>query len=118
MAADEYPETRSGADRRVIPERSKNCEVHESRIDSVDKDINRAKGWMQAAIGFWGVAVVVVGFIGTNINTKLGNIEAMLGNDKSDIRLLNEQVKNLQTDVKEIQDRHREQDKVRFKSVP
>lgn len=94
-------------DRRIMPERTSNCSAHEDRMDKVDSDINRGKGWFQASAGFSGIAIVVVGLLGTNINSKLSNIETMLTGDKSDIRLLNEQVKNLQADVKDIIDRNR-----------
>lgn len=109
---------RSGIERRQLPDRTANCENHESRMDKVDADINLGKGWFKAAAGFWGVAALVVGFVGTNINSKLSNIEAMLMTDKSDIRLLNEKVANVQIDVREIQDRHRVQDQNRWTGAP
>ena len=115
---DEFQETRSGADRRQMPDRTSNCATHESRMDKVDADINRFKGWSQAAVGFWGVAVMAISWFGVNINTKLDNIQSSIMSDKSDIRLLNEQMKNLQIDVVEIQTRHRQQDQTRYQTLP
>lgn len=98
-----------------IPIRTENYNLHETRMDQIDSDINKGKGWFQAASAFWGIAIVVVGFLGSNINSKLSNIESMLSADKSDIRLLNEQVKNLQKDVQVIQERHIYQDQERIR---
>ena len=99
-----------------IPARTENCEVHEERMDIIDRDINQAKGWFKGVGAFvgivWGIAVVVITSVGNNINTKLTNIEQLLNTDKSDIRLLNEKMQNVQKDVIEIQDRHKEQDKI------
>jgi hypothetical protein len=107
---DQYDDARSGVERRQMPERTVNCANHEERMDKVDEDINQGKGWFKAAAGFASLAVMLVGFVGANINSKLSNIETMLTTDKSDIRLLNEKVTNLQQDVREVQERHRTQD--------
>jgi hypothetical protein len=99
-----------------FPARSINCDQHEAKIDDINGTIHQSKGWAKAAAGFWGVAIVVLGALGSNMNSKLDNIENMLSNDKSDIRLLNEQMKNLQTDVKEIQGRHTFQDQEKYRA--
>ena len=104
-------------ERRTTPTHTENCPQHEKRMDEIDKDINQQKGWFRAAAGFWGVAILVVGFLGTAINSKLGNIEVMLTTDKSDIRMLTEQMKNAQSDIVELRIWSKEHDKNLMKGI-
>ena len=98
-----------------LPLRSINCDQHEFKIDEINQIIHTSRGWARAAAGFWGIATLIIGFLGSDISSKLNNIQEMLSNDKSDIRILNEQVKHLQSDMKIIQDRHTFQDQERLK---
>jgi hypothetical protein len=118
MAETDFPMSRSGEERRKAPPtiaRTDNCDTHEERMDQIDKDINTGKGWFKAMAATSSIVILGMGFIASNINSKLNNIEAMLTNDKSDIRLLNEQMLNTRSDVREIQDRHKFQDQERLR---
>lgn len=89
-----------------MPEET-SCKLHEERIDDMDAELHKQNGWLKTAGFVFSTASVILGWFGTNITTKLDAISTLLTDGRVVQMQHSEQIKALQTDVKEIQDRHR-----------
>lgn len=101
-----YEHTRSGEGRR-----SSDCKEHETRLDQIDADVQKQSGWLKATALIGVVLTLIIvpissWFLGS-VLTKLTSIESLLNSNNLTLSLHTEQIKNIQADVKEIQDRHK-----------
>jgi uncharacterized protein YktB (UPF0637 family) len=103
---EEYEHKRSGAGRR-----DSDCIAHEGRIDDLDKEVHKQTGFYKTAAIVFTIVAGALSYFATNITAKLTTIEALLTDSKVLMMKHAEQIKVLQGDVKEIQDRHRDLDR-------
>jgi hypothetical protein len=98
-----------------INERRQDCIDHEERIDHVDKVVSAITGYLKAGGLIVGIFTVLgaplIGWFASSMLTKLGSIENMLGSNNVILMQHTEQIKQVQGDVKDIQDRHRDLDR-------
>ena len=100
----EHENTRHGVGRR---EDDQACREHEQRMDGMDKELHTLLGWIKTSGLLITVAGAIIGYMGTNINAKLTSIETLLSDNKVMLERHNQQIIQLQGDVKDIQDRHK-----------
>ena len=86
------------------------CKLHESRIDQLDADIAKHNGWLKTAGLVCSIAIMVLGWMGTHIVSKLDSISALLTDGKVVQMQHSEQIRRLMDDVKEIQTWHQQHD--------
>lgn len=95
---------REGVGRRAEDQK---CADHEKRLDAVVTEASKQSGWLKSSAVVFTLAATVLSWAANSINAKLDGISQMLG--KNDVTLMQhaEQIKNVQADIKEIQERHR-----------
>lgn len=84
---------------------SDECKLHESRIDDMDMEVHKQSGWLKTAAVVFSIVGTGLIYIGSNVNNKLDSISSLLTESKVVLMQHSEQIKQLQGDVKELQDR-------------
>ena len=88
-------------------ERRQDCVDHEKRIDDIAAEIHKHGGWFKVIGGSLSFAFIVLGWFGSGIDAKLTSIQAMLTDGKVTLMQHQEQIKSMQQDIREIQERHK-----------
>lgn len=87
-------------------ERRQDCIDHENRIDEIAAELRKHSGWWKLI----GAGLVVgVGYLigfGSTINNKLDNIQSMLSKHEVGMERLDGRIKNCESDILEIKQRH------------
>lgn len=99
--------TRDGVGRRQT---DADCILHERRADLMEQELKKQEGWLKASAGIVTVVSMAIGVLCSVIISKLGVIESLLTDSKVVMMQHSEQIKTLQGDVKELQERHKFED--------
>lgn len=81
--------------------------IKEERIDDIDQELHKQSGWLKAAGGFLGIAVLALGSFNGVILSKLTSIESLLTSNQVSIAEVRKDVQSLDQRVKEIEERHK-----------
>lgn len=98
-----HTQERQGVGRRQADQE---CIAHEERLDAVERKLAWQKGAMYVIVGFVGVSMPVIGWMGNAIYGKVSSIEIMLNRNELASTVLTEQVKSIDRRVQAIEDRH------------
>ena len=91
------------------------CLLHEKRADVMEQELKKQEGWLKASAGIVTVVSMAIGVLCSVIIGKLGTIETLLTDSKVVMMQHSEQIKQLQGDVKELQERHKFEDQRVYK---
>lgn len=83
------------------------CKEHDDRLTHIEEGVHKNAGRFTAMLWFMGVLGSMLALSMGYLITKTTAIEALLTDNKLIINLHTEQINNLKSDVKEIQERHR-----------
>jgi hypothetical protein len=100
----EHDATRQGVGRRTMDEE---CKEHSNRLQNIETDVHKNTGRFTSMLWFMGVAGGFIGACMVFLVGKTTSIETLLTNNQVSLMQHSEQIKSVQSDVKDIQDRHR-----------
>lgn len=79
----------------------------EDKIDEIETEVYKQSGWLKAAAGFAGIAVVALGSFNGVVLSKLSTIETLLTNNQVSIAEVKKDIIALDQRIKDIEERHK-----------
>lgn len=81
--------------------------TNEGRIDDIDQEVHKQSGWLKAAAGFAGIAIMALGGFNGIILSKLSNIETLLTDSRLVQSRQSEQIDSLKHRVDQLEEYHK-----------